>query len=192
MGNPNYGSARGSAPLAPLYVGWLPYSIHFVNTTLHCRSLQWTISQIVVQRHSKLLTGDMAVGMPWLFMAWGSALCLCKVGELSRSFSGQCRKSHTYLQPIWHNTNSSYKQILGIRFSQIGCKLMSQSWRYPFLVLCKSKAEKCLDLFPFSKAVNSNLKIEQPVATRVCVVYSWREVRCDGARSCYDIPRALS
>lgn len=72
VGNPNYGSARGSAPLAPLYVGWLPYSIHFGNTALHCRSLQWTISQTALQRHSKLLTGDMSVGMPWLFMAWGS------------------------------------------------------------------------------------------------------------------------
>ena len=28
VGIPNYGSATGSAPLAPLYVGYLPYSIH--------------------------------------------------------------------------------------------------------------------------------------------------------------------
>ena len=36
VGIPNYGSATGSAPLAPLYVGYLPYSIHFGYTTLPC------------------------------------------------------------------------------------------------------------------------------------------------------------
>ena len=42
--------------------------------------------------HSKLLTADMSLGMPWLFMAWGSGRALN-----ARSFSRQRRKSPAYL-----------------------------------------------------------------------------------------------
>ena len=60
--------------------------------------------------HSKLLTADMSLGMPWLFMAWGSGRALN-----ARSFSRQRRKSPAYLwlvkKYLWpnsHNANPAY------------------------------------------------------------------------------------
>ena len=75
MGILNYGSATGSAPLAPLYVGYPPYSIHFGYTVLPCpRNGQFhkLSCKGAFLWHGRLLTGDMSGGMRRLFMAWGT------------------------------------------------------------------------------------------------------------------------
>ena len=86
VGNPNYGSpATSFASLAPLCVARLLFQ-YILATNL---PLRWQFHRL----HGKLLTGDMSVGMRWLFMAWGggvlNAQCLVGWGRVA-----QCRTAH--------------------------------------------------------------------------------------------------
>ena len=123
VGIHNYRSATGCAPLPPLYFAYPPYSIHFGYTTLPCPACDGQFHKLSCR--GAFFWHGMAAHRRYVGRNAVAIYCLGDLGECSMlglggqgaaqclpsSFSGQCRKSHTYLRPIWHNKNSSSKQI---------------------------------------------------------------------------------
>ena len=171
VGNPNYGSpATSFASLAPLCVARLLFQ-YILATNL---PLRWQFHRL----HGKLLTGDMSVGMRWLFMAWGGGVLNawwvgegCSMPHCSFSPQCQCRhKSHEFLQQYVSEAQN--------------------------LQLIETKPTQFWEPFDPRLRDSCNMKMlwngQQAQTPRVFLVCSWRQGRC-GARPwrCSDIPRAL-
>ena len=158
VGNPNYGSpATSFASLAPLCVARLLFQ-YILATNL---PLRWQFHRL----HGKLLTGDMSVGMRWLFMAWGGVGECSMVGGLGEgcsmphcSFSPQCQcrhKSHEFLQQyVSEARNMQFIETKHTQFwgkfdhlSRDGCNMKM----LPCLLLAAGKVRQALKLFRHTK-----------------------------------------
>ena len=171
VGNPNYGSpATSFASLAPLCVARLLFQ-YILATNL---PLRWQFHRL----HGKLLTGDMSVGMRWLFMAWGGGVLnawLVGGGLLNAAL-------------LIFSTMPVSPQI-----SRISSTICLWSPEY---AICRDKVYSILN-HPLRDDCNmkmlwNELKPGQQAQTPcVFLVYSWRQGRCARPWSCSDIPRAL-
>ena len=124
----NYGSATGSAPLAPLYAGYLPYSIHFGYTTLPAPAMD-NFTNYPARGLSSGMAGCLQAICPqecggYLWPGVGECSMLgglregCSMPHCSFSPQCQCRhKSHEFLQQYVSETLNMQFNSQELKFS---------------------------------------------------------------------------